>query len=169
MRQSFRQTVIVTTAIIGLSTYAAVAAPPSSGDPTAVHPSVTATNGSSSQSTAASRASAAKIEQRIVDLHGELAISPAQQPQWNQFAQVMRGNAENMDEVFQRRMQAMPTMTATDNMASYAQVTKEHADNTQKLVPAFQALYDTMSDNQKMTADKVFRTDANHGDQTRHG
>lgn len=165
MRPSFRQTVIATTAIIGLSAFAAVAAPPSSGDPTAVHPSAATAR----QPTAASHDRAGNIEQRIVALHGELAISPAQQPQWNQFAQVMRSNAETMDEAFQRRVQAMPTMTAAENMASYAQVSMEHAKDMQKLVPAFQALYDTMSDNQKKTADQVFRTDANHGDQARHG
>ena len=46
-------------------------------------------------------------------------------------------------------------MTAAANMQSYAQVAKDHAQDMQKLVPVFQALYDTMSDNQKRTADQV--------------
>jgi methyl-accepting chemotaxis protein len=57
-------------------------------------------------------------------------------------------------------VQALPTMTAADNVKSYAEVSAEHAKEMQKLVPAFQALYDTMSDSQKHVADQVFRNDA---------
>ena len=157
MRISFRQTVIATTAIIGLCAVAAAAAPPPAGDPTAVRP---VTQGQ--PDTGHNRA--AKIEQKITDLHARLLISPAQQPQWDQFAQVMRDNARSMDEAFQQRVQAIPTMTAAANMQSYAQVAKNHAQDMQKLVPVFQALYDTMSDNQKRTADQVFRDDSRHRD-----
>jgi protein CpxP len=170
MRTSLRQTVIATTAIIGLSTFAAAAAPPAAGDPTAVRPSTT----TSGQSTTKAQPDAGhnmvgKIEQRITDLHAKLQISPAQQPQWDQFTQVMRDNARSMDQTFQHRVQTMPAMTAAENMQSYAQVAMEHAQDMQKLVPAFQALYGTMSDSQKRTADQVFRDDAHHGDQTRRG
>ena len=80
----------------------------------------------------------------------------------------MRENAQSMDETFQQRVQSMPTMTATENMQSYAQLASTNAQDVQKLVPAFQALYDTMSDAQKRTADQVFRDDAHHGGHTRH-
>jgi len=60
-------------------------------------------------------------------------------------------------------------MTATENMQSYADVSMAHAQDVEKLVPAFQALYGTMSDSQKRMADQVFRDDANHGDQARRG
>jgi hypothetical protein len=154
---SFRQTVIATTAIIGVSAIA-TAAPPPAGDPAAVHPSSpSVTQGQSG----AGHNVAAKIELRITDLHAKLLISPAQQPQWDKFAQVMRDNARSMDEAFQQRVQVIPTMTAPANMASYAHVAEDHAQRMQMLVPAFQALYDTMSDNQKRTADQVFR-DVNH-------
>jgi len=165
MRTSLRQTVIATTAIIGLSAFAAVAAPPASGDPTVVHPSVT-TNG---QPTSTAHVMEGKIEQRIADLHAKLQISPAQQPQWDQFSQLMRDNARSMDQSFQHRVQTMPSMTATENMQSYADVSMAHAQDVEKLVPAFQALYGTMSDSQKRRADQVFRDDANHGDQARRG
>jgi protein CpxP len=170
MRISFRQTVIATTAIAGLSAFAASAAPPAAGDPTAVRPSPT--TGAQTTSPAqpdAGHNMAVKIEQRITDLHARLQISAAQQPQWSQFAQVMRDNAQSMDLAFQQRVDAIPTMTAAQNMQSYAQVATDHAQDMQKLVPAFQALYDTMSDNQKHTADQVFRADAHHSDQARHG
>lgn len=153
MRSSIRQTFIATTALIGLSAFAAVAAPPVAGDPTASAPTTKA------QPTTG-RHMAANIDQRIKDLHARLQITAAQQPQWDQFAAVMRANAQTMDETFQYRMQALPTMTATENMESYATVAQNHAQEMQKLVPAFEALYGTMSDAQKHNADMVFRSDA---------
>jgi periplasmic protein CpxP/Spy len=166
MRTSFRQTVITTTAIIGLSAFAAVAAPPTAGNPTAVHPVVA----TSDQSAAAGHGKTSQVEQRINDLHARLQITSAQQSQWDQFIQVMRDNARDMDQTFQTRIQSMPTMTAAENMQSYAQVAAEHSQDMQKLSSVFQTLYGSMSDSQKRTADQVFRDDsANHGDHARHG
>jgi periplasmic protein CpxP/Spy len=169
MATSLRQIVITTTAIIGLSAFAAVAAPPSAGDPTATRTPATATNGQPMRKAqpGANHNMAAKIEQRITDLHSKLHITPAQQPQWDRFSGVMRDNARDTDQTFQHRVQAMPSMTAAENMQSYAQVTAEYAQHMQNLVPAFQTLYDTMSDSQKRTADQVFRDDANRGNRTR--
>jgi periplasmic protein CpxP/Spy len=168
MRISFRQTAIATTAIIGLSAFAAAAAPPA-GDPTATAPAA-ATSGQSAAThhPGVHHSMVGKVEQRITDLHAKLQITPAQQPQWDQFIQVMRDNAQSMDQTFQQRVQAMPTMTATANMQSYALLASTNAQDVQKLVPAFQALYDTMSDTQKRTADQVFRDDAHHGGHTQH-
>jgi protein CpxP len=168
MRTTLRQIVLVTTAIVGLTGFAAVAAPPTAGDPTAIR-SVATTSGPSTAKADVGHNMAAKIEQRITDLHTRLQISPAQQPQWDQFTQVMRDNARDMDQTFQHRVQTLPGMTATENMQSYAQVSMAHAQDMQKLVPAFQALYGTMSDNQKRITDQVFRDDAHHGDQARRG
>jgi hypothetical protein len=166
MRVSFRKSIIVATAIVGLGAFAASAAPPAAGDPTAVHPS-------SGQLAVQGKPAAGgnvetKTEQRISDLHAKLKISPAQQPQWDSFAQVMRDNATRMDAAFQRRVEAMPTMTAVDNMQSYADFAEQHAQDVQKLVPAFKALYDSMSDAQKRMADQVFRDDAHRGNSTAH-
>jgi periplasmic protein CpxP/Spy len=168
MRTSLRQTAIATTAIIALSAFAAAAAPPA-GDPTATGAAPT-TSGQSATKIHPSvhHNMVGKVEQRITDLHAKLHITPAQQPQWDQFIQVMRDNARTMDETFQHRVQTMTAMTATENMQSYAQLAATNAQDVQKLVPAFQALYDTMSDTQKRTADQVFRDDAHHGGHTQH-
>ena len=48
-------------------------------------------------------------------------------------------------------------MSAVQNMQSYAEIDEQRAQQTQKLVPAFQALYDSMSEQQKADADRVFR------------
>src|SRR5271166_1251119 len=37
-----------------------------------------------------------RVEQRIKELHGQLRITPAENPQWDQFAQAMRENAREM-------------------------------------------------------------------------
>lgn len=163
MRTSFRRTVLAATAIIGLGSFAAAAAPPGASDPTTVHhPSSSATG------PAAGHNQEGRIEQRIADLRVKLQIAPAQNAQWEQFAEVMRDNARSIDEAFERRVQALPGMTAPENMQSYAAVATEHAQEVQKLVPAFQALYDTMPDSQKRRADQVFRDDAAHRESARH-
>lgn len=163
MRASFRHKIIATTAIIGLSGFAALAAPPVAGDPPVVRPSVTQPR------PAAAYGMTGKIEERITDLHVKLGILPAQQPQWDQFTQVMRDNARDTDQTFRRRVESMPAMTAMQNMQSYADVAMTHAQDVQKLVPAFQALYESMSETQKRTTDQVFRDDAHRGARTPMG
>jgi protein CpxP len=164
MTKSIRLTMFATTAIIGLSTFAAAAAPTAAVDPTASRPA----------STVAAKAGANSgmretLDQRITDLHAKLLITPAQQPQWDAFTQVMRDNANSMEQTFHQRVATMKAMTAPENMQSYAQVAASHAADMQKLVPAFQTLYDSMSDSQKKTADAVFRADAHHHADAHHG
>src|SRR3984893_11345251 len=101
-----------------------------------------------------------RVERRIKELHGQLQITPAEEPQWNEFAEVMRENARDMDQAFVQRAQQFPTMNAVQNMQSYEQLSEEHAQRVQKLVPAFQKLYDAMPDAQKRVADQVFRANA---------
>jgi 2',3'-cyclic-nucleotide 2'-phosphodiesterase (5'-nucleotidase family) len=158
MRKSFRQSVLATAAVIGLSTlaFAATAAPPAAGNPTVVAPAASA-------KPAVHQSQQSTVDQRILDLHAKLQITAAQQTQWEPFAQVMRANATGIDEAFQTRVKALPGMTAADNVKSYAVITEEHAKEMQKLVPVFQTLYDTMSDSQKHVADQVFRADAKNG------
>ena len=101
-----------------------------------------------------------RVERRIKELHAQLRITPAEEAQWNQFAEVMRQNARDMDQAFIQRAQQFETMTAVQNMQSYEQLAEEHAQRVQKLVPAFQALYDAMPDQQKQLADQVFRANS---------
>src|SRR5580700_10243613 len=108
-----------------------------------------------------------RVERRIKELHGQLQITPAEEPQWNEFAQVMRENARDMDQAFVQRAQQHPTMNAVQNMQSYEQISEQHAQRLQKLVPAFQKLYDAMPDQQKRVADQVFRTNAEQHAQRR--
>jgi protein CpxP len=101
-----------------------------------------------------------RVEGRIKELHAQLHITPAEEPQWNEFAQVMRENARDMDQAFMQRAQQFPTMNAVQNMQSYQEISEQHAQRVQKLVPAFQKLYEVMPDQQKRLADQVFRANA---------
>ena len=101
-----------------------------------------------------------RVERRIAALHAQLKITPAEQQQRDQFAQVMRDNAREMDQVFTQRAQQYESMNAVQNMQSYEQVAETHAQQLQKLVPAFQNLYNSMPDQQKQIADQVFRANA---------
>jgi hypothetical protein len=57
----------------------------------------------------------------------------------------------------------MSTMNAADNMQSYADVSMQHAQGMQKMVPAFRALYTVLSAEQKRAADETFVERAHHG------
>ena len=170
MHASLRRIVLTTTAIFGLGAFAAAAAPPGAGDPTIVHHPASSASGPaavSGQPTARHRHEDG-VEQQIADLHAKLQITPAQSERWEQFAQVMRDNARGIDAAFDHRVQALPGMTAPENVKSYAAVATEHAQDVEKLVPAFQVLYDTMSDSQKRQADQVFRDNFTHHESARH-
>jgi cytochrome c551/c552 len=114
-------------------------------------PPQTATNPPSPQSAA---------DQRIQALRTQLHITDAQVPQWNAFAQAMRDNATSTDALFRQRATSAATMSALDNMKSYAQVARAYADNTEALATAFEALYGVLADQQKQTIDTLFRQEA---------
>ncbi|MFZ1121388.1 MAG: Spy/CpxP family protein refolding chaperone, partial [Candidatus Binataceae bacterium] len=97
-------------------------------------------------------------EARIKEFHKRLHITAAHQTQWDNLVQVMRDNAKAMTDLQQQRKQDAKAMTAVDAVKSYQAVIQAHEAGMAKFVPAFQALYDSMSDAQKKTADAMFRT-----------
>ena len=99
-------------------------------------------------------------EQRISGLQAQLAITPAQMPQWTAFAQVMRENAQTTDVLFRQRAAGVQSMNAAENMQSYAQLSRAYGDGNEKLAAAFQASYAMLSDQQKQAADTLFRQQA---------
>ncbi|HYL79594.1 MAG TPA: Spy/CpxP family protein refolding chaperone [Candidatus Acidoferrum sp.] len=99
-----------------------------------------------------------RVEARIQALHDELGITAEQEDQWKNVTQVMRDNAKSMEELTKARTGRAKTMSALDDLKSYAAITEAHADGLKKFIPAFESLYNTMSDGQKKTADTVFRS-----------
>jgi len=114
----------------------------------------------SSGSSAPSAATQAAVDQRIKMLQSQLGITEAQMPLWSAFTQAMRDNAAATDALFTQRAGAVATMSAPDNMHSYAQIARAYADNTERLATAFDSLYASLSDTQKQAADTMFRQQA---------
>ncbi len=111
-----------------------------------------------------------RVESHIKELHAQLRITAAEEPQWDQFAQVMRDNARDMDQALTQRAQQYPTMNAAQNMQSYEQIAEAHAQHLEKLVPAFDNLYNAMPEQQKKLTDQVFRANTEqHAAKSRHG
>ncbi|HUA53500.1 MAG TPA: Spy/CpxP family protein refolding chaperone [Candidatus Sulfotelmatobacter sp.] len=96
------------------------------------------------------------VEARINELHSKLKITASEEPQWQQFTQVMRENAKTMDDLEAQRNQNQSAMSAVDDLKAYRDFTQAHIDGLGKLIPAFESLYDTMTPDQKKNADMVF-------------
>jgi protein CpxP len=100
------------------------------------------------------------VEAHIRDLHKKLKITDAQKTQWDALAQVMRNNAQKMADLEKQRAADAKTMTAVDVVKSYSEVIDAHEDGMKKFIPAFEDLYNSMSDAQKKIADSLFRSRA---------
>ncbi len=98
-----------------------------------------------------------RLEQHIADLRRRLQITPAQQPQWDAFATVMRQNSDRVATLYRERSARSASMSALDDMRSYADLARLHAEDLQRLVPPFEALYAAMTAEQKANADRVFQ------------
>ena len=103
----------------------------------------------------AKRSPADRVDAHIKSLHERLKITAGQEPQWGAVAQVMRDNAGQMQAAIQQRQDAK-ALTAVDDLKAYQAIADAHAQGLQKLIPAFQALYTAMSDEQKKNADAIF-------------
>jgi hypothetical protein len=97
------------------------------------------------------------VEARIKDLHKRLKITDAQKAQWDALAQVMRDNAQAMADLQKQRAADAQSMNAVDVVKSYGEVIQAHADGMKKFIPAFEELYNSLSDAQKKIADSMFR------------
>jgi LTXXQ motif family protein len=108
-------------------------------------------------------ASLSPVEQQIAALQTELRITQDQLPQWLVFSQAMRDAAHAADDLFQQRATTATTMTAQENMHSYAQVTRAYADTMAGLSKAFDTLYAILSEPQRQSIDVVFRQQTTPG------
>lgn len=100
--------------------------------------------------------SADHVEARIKYLHSSLNITPEQETLWNNVAQVMLDNAKTMEELIKVRAEAKATVTPVDDLKSYSAIADGHADGLRKFIPAFEALYASMSEDQQKNAHKLF-------------
>ncbi|MGH7120614.1 MAG: Spy/CpxP family protein refolding chaperone [Acetobacteraceae bacterium] len=103
-----------------------------------------------------------KVEAHIERLRTELGITPAEIPQWDAFAAVMRQNAAAMETLYRERSQSTGTMNAVQILESYRDFSRMHVADLDALVPAFAKLYAVLSPEQKQMADALFADRAAH-------
>jgi periplasmic protein CpxP/Spy len=102
----------------------------------------------------------AALDQRIGMLRQLLAITTAQLPLWEAVAHAMREDAQSTDAMFAQRAAAVASMSAVDNMDSYARIVRTYAASTERLAHAFYRLYVGLSPAQRQVADEFFRRPA---------
>ena len=103
-----------------------------------------------------------RTEAYIKNLQAQLKITPAQEDLWKKVTEVMRDNAKTMEALHQTRIEKAKTMNTVEDLKSYSEITQAHADGLKKFIPAFEALYASMSDEQKKDADTLFRYGGHH-------
>ena len=99
----------------------------------------------------ASAQPAPNVEANIAQLHQRLQIAPAQEPQFEALANVMRQNA--------RIMSSPPAAgsNAVEGLSLAIQYGQQEIDGMRRLLPALQALYASLSPAQQQIADAIFR------------
>ncbi len=102
------------------------------------------------------RQQAEALEAHITTLHRSWHITPAQEPLWNRLTGTMRQGAVQIDAEYARREQR-GSMSARDDLQSYAMVQQTHAANAQALLAPFASLYDSFSPAQRRLADETVR------------
>ena len=94
------------------------------------------------------------VEANIAELRKKLQITPAQEPQFNAVAAVMRDNARLEASAPQ---QPPANASAVDDLRAYIKYGELELTGLKKMLPPLEALYATLSPAQKKAADAVFR------------
>jgi hypothetical protein len=97
----------------------------------------------------------AHTEGRIAFLKAELAITDAQAPQWNAFADALRGASKSMHESMTSMMQAGMPSNAADRTDAMVKMMAARLDSLKTIASAEKALYAVLTDAQKKTADEL--------------
>jgi protein CpxP len=107
-----------------------------------------------------------RIEARLAYVKTALKITPAQEPQWNTLANVMRAQARAMDsEMTARRAEKAAAgttpapRTAIDRLESRQKMLTLAVARTNDVLTAAKPLYATLNDDQKKIADDLLSRD----------
>ena len=96
-----------------------------------------------------------RVEKRIKALHDRLKITHEQESQFEAVAKIMRENEAAIHTLVEVR-HANESASAIDDLKSYKEIASAHVEGLEKLIPAFEDLYNNLSDKQKANADKLF-------------
>jgi hypothetical protein len=97
-------------------------------------------------------------EAQIKQLQSTLNITDDQKELWNNLTQVMRENAKDMDAFAKERAETTKSMNAVEHLKRHSEITETHLAQLEKLIPPFEAFYNSMSDQQKNITNMIFRT-----------
>jgi len=98
-----------------------------------------------------------RTEDRLREMHAKLKITAEQDPQWENFVKAERDSAKDMSDLIAKRESSVKTMNAIDDFKNYAAITEAHEEGLKKIIPAFEKLYGSLSDEQKKIADDMFK------------
>jgi periplasmic protein CpxP/Spy len=96
------------------------------------------------------------VDGRIAFLKTELAITPAQEAQWQEVAAAMRQNAAALDQVITGARARHGRSDAVERLEMRGEFAKMRADNDARLLAAFKPLYASLSAAQRQKADALF-------------
>ena len=138
----------------------ALLAAPAAASAQAPQTALTQPNAPASTTTTPAQKRNAMVEQRISRLRTEIKITPDEQKSFDDFADVMRHNAAEIDGVTGRGAALPSTASAVDRMQAYSEVAQTHAQNMQQLTSAFTTFYYTLTPQQKKVVDASFAEQA---------
>jgi hypothetical protein len=97
----------------------------------------------------------AHIEGRVAFLKAELAITDAQAPQWNAFADALRAGAKSVRESMTGMMQAGKPSNVAERTDAMVKMMTARVDSMKAIAEAEKGLYAVLTDAQKETADEL--------------
>lgn len=98
------------------------------------------------------------MDGQLAYVKAELGISDAQGQAWDDYVKALKDRATTMQTMHTSMMQAMQTGTALDRMQIHIQAMQGMLDCMKAIVPATEALYKTLSDDQRKKADLLLGT-----------
>lgn len=93
------------------------------------------------------------MEGRLAYLKAELGITEAQAEAWNGYVNAVKARASTMQGMHTTMMQAMQSGSAVERMQAHNQAMESMVESLKALIPATEALYKMLSDEQKRKAD----------------
>lgn len=102
------------------------------------------------------------VERQIASLHRRLHITTEQQPRWDAVAQAMRDEAATVNALVAGRVKTEGPVNAVEDLRQYQHLAEAHAEALRKLVPAFAALYASLTPEQQKIADSAFHPHRRH-------
>ncbi|MGH6988419.1 MAG: Spy/CpxP family protein refolding chaperone [Stellaceae bacterium] len=97
------------------------------------------------------------LDGRIAFLKAVLKITPAEEPDFNKFADAMRANAKDRGAAWKemRENHMKGRMTAVDRLTNMQHMTQMRAEAQQRLLAAFTPLYQKLSPEQQKVANRL--------------